>query len=115
MGTVGRKKLIFKKEYAKDIISGKKTSTVRMISSLKAGDEVELYAGGIWLGTAKIKEVEVKKVRELTDDDALEDGFSNRDELVKALKKIYGNKGLSESTEVKLIRFRLRTDSGKGQ
>ncbi len=115
MGTVERKRLIFKKEYAADIISGKKTSTVRMTSSLKAGDEVELYAGGIWLGTAKIKEVEVKKVRELTDEDALRDGFSNRDELVKTLKKIYGNRGLSESTEVKLIRFRLRRDSEEGQ
>lgn len=112
---MGRKKLTFKKEYAPDIISGKKTSTVRMTSSLKVGDEVELYAGGIWLGTAKIKGVEVKKVRKLTDEDALKDGFNSRDELVKTLKRIYRSKGLSESTEVKLIRFRLMADSRKTQ
>ena len=104
---MGRKKLIFKKEYAANIISGRKTSTIRMASNLRAGESVELYAGRIWLGIAEIESVEVKKVRDLTDEDAIRDGFSTRDELVSALKRLYQNKGLSDSTEVKLIRFRL--------
>ena len=104
---MSRKKLMFKKEYAARIISGRKTSTVRMNSALEAGDRVELYAGEIWLGTGEIEDVKVKRVKELTDEDAIKDGFSNREELVSALKKLYKGKGLSDSTEVKLIKFRL--------
>ncbi|MCD6323656.1 MAG: ASCH domain-containing protein [Desulfurococcales archaeon] len=105
---VRRKKLFFKKEFAVGIASGSKTSTIRLSSNLRAGDEVELIAGGIRLGMARIESVEVKKVRELTDDDARRDGFSSRDELVETLKRLYRSKGLNEGTEVKLIRFKLK-------
>lgn len=106
-----RRRLLFKKEYGAGIINGTKTSTVRLSSSLKAGDEVDVIAGKVKLGVAKIESVEVKKIRELTDEDAIMDGFKNRDELVKALKRIYGKK-ISDSTEVKLIKFRM-IDSGE--
>jgi len=101
-----RRKLMFKKEYSEGIVKGSKTSTIRLSSSLKKGDEVEVVAGRVRLGIARIEGIEVKKVHELTDEDARTDGFENKEELVKALKKIYG-KRITDKTEVKLIRFRM--------
>ena len=100
------KKLIFKQIYGEDILEGRKTSTIRLTSNLKKGDIVEIRAGMIKLGTAIIENVEVKEVKDLTDEDARVDGFKDRNELIKELKKIYG-KRIDETTEVKLIRFKL--------
>ena len=101
-----KKKLIFKQMYGPDILEGKKTSTIRLYSPVKKGDVVEIRAGKVRIGTAVIEDVEVKEVRELTDEDAGRDGFNSREELIKALRKIYG-KRISNTTEVKLIKFRL--------
>ncbi len=101
-----KKKLIFKQMYGPDILEGKKTSTIRLYSPVKKGDVVEIRAGKVRIGTAVIEDVEVKEVRELTDEDASRDGFNSREELIKALRKIYG-KRISNTTEVKLIKFRL--------
>ena len=100
------KKLIFKQEYCQDILEGKKRSTIRLTSSLKKGDIVEVRAGWIKIGTAIIEDVKDKEVRELTDEDAKLDGFNSKDELIKALRRIYGKK-VSDDTKVKLIKFRL--------
>jgi len=103
---VGRKKLIFKQIYGPDILEGRKTSTVRLYSPVKKGDIVEIRAGKVKIGTAIIEDVEIKEVRELTDEDANIDGFSNREELIRALRRIYGSR-ISDTTEVKLIKFKL--------
>jgi hypothetical protein len=105
-----KKKLNFKKEYAESIVSGRKRTTVRLSTTLRAGDRVEIVAGGISLGTATIESVRVKKLGELTDNDAREDGFTRKEELIRALKDIYRGKGLSASTKVKVIRFRMDSD-----
>ncbi|PUA32835.1 MAG: hypothetical protein B7O98_05205 [Zestosphaera tikiterensis] len=101
-----RKTLAFKKEYGKPILLGRKTLTIRLNSNLKEGDVVEVRAGGVVLGKALIEEVKVKKVLELTDEDAVNDGFRSREELLRALKNIYKDR-ISASTEVKLIKFKL--------
>ncbi len=101
-----RKALVFKKEYGKPILLGRKTLTIRLNSNLKEGDIVEVKAGGVILGKALIEEVKVKKILELTDEDAINDGFRNKEELLKALKNIYKGR-ISASTEVKLIKFKL--------
>ena len=101
-----RKKLIFKKEYGPDILDGKKMSTVRLSTKIKKGETVEIIAGKIKIGTAKVEDIETKKVEDLTDDDAKLDGFKNKEELIKALRRIYG-KRISNETEVKLIKFKL--------
>ncbi len=103
---VKRRRLIFKKEYGEGIINGTKTSTIRLSSDLKRGDEVIIFAGNVRLGIARIEDVKVKKIRELTDEDAKRDGFKSRDELIRALRRIYGSR-ITERTEVKLIEFRL--------
>ncbi len=105
-----RRRLLFKKEYGEGILKGTKTSTIRLSSTLKKGDEVEIVAGRVKLGVARIEDVEVKKVKELTDEDAHADGFKSKEELMRALKRIYGRK-ISEGTEVKLIRFKMLGNS----
>jgi len=103
---VKKKRLIFKKEYGSAILEGKKTSTVRLTSQLKKGDTVDIIAGKIKIGTATIEDVEVKKLKELTDEDAIMDGFKNREELIRTLKRLYRKK-ISDNSEVKLIKFKL--------
>lgn len=101
-----RKRITFKAAYAADILEGRKESTVRLNTSLKKGDVVDIIAGMVKIGTAKVESVEEKTVSQLTNEDAVRDGFENREELLKALKKIYGNR-IGETTRVKVIRFRL--------
>jgi len=101
-----RKRLVFKEAYGDSITLGVKVATVRLNSSLRVGEVVEVFAGRSYLGSAVITGVEVKKASQLTDDDARLDGFRSRDELVRELKNIYGRK-FTDSTEVKVIKFKL--------
>ncbi len=94
------KHLEFSGEYRELIISGKKRVTIRKRVNLKVGDEVYVHCGGEIIGKAKILEVEKKRVDELTDDDAKLDGFKNKDELIKELKRIYG-----DSAEFYVVKF----------
>ncbi|MEM0486796.1 MAG: ASCH domain-containing protein [Sulfolobales archaeon] len=103
---VKRRRLIFKEVYGDSIALGVKVATVRLNSSVKVGEVVDVFAGRSYLGSAVITGVEVKKVSQLTDEDARLDGFRSRDELVRELKSIYG-RSLTDSTEVKVIKFKL--------
>ena len=100
------KRLNFTKEYKKKIKEGLKTQTIRLSTSLKEGDVVEVVAGGEVLGTAKITRVERRTLEELTDDDARKDGFENVAQLIKALRRHYGK--ISNDREVYVIGFELR-------
>ena len=55
------------------------------------------------LGIAVVKSVRRKRVKDLSDDDALRDGFSNRGELIRALRKHYP--WLNENSVVYLVEF----------
>ena len=99
------RKLNFAKEYKKKIKEGLKRQTIRLSTSLKEGDRVEVVAGGEVLGIAKITKVERKTVEELTDEDAKRDGFENVAQLVKALRKHYGR--ISSKKEVCVIGFEM--------
>ncbi len=103
-----RKKLVFKSKYLKDILFGKKVTTIRLRSNVNVGDVVEIIAGNLRVGTAVVETIRTKRLDELTDHDALYDGYSNREELIKDLIKIYGNR-VRGNVEVKIIRFRLLT------
>ena len=107
-----KKKLQFKKEFGKGIASGRKTSTIRLSSSLREGDEVVVFAGNEELGIAKIEGVEAKRVKDLTNEDALRDGFRSKEELIRALRKIYGSR-ITDKTEVKLIKFKMMKSKKK--
>jgi len=101
-----RKTLIFKKEYKDAILSGRKTSTIRLRTDLKAGDEAYIVVGGTKLGIAKITAVNKKRLSDLSHRDAKRDGFANVRELIRALKKHY--KDVRPWTEVSIIHFKLK-------
>ncbi|RLE49316.1 MAG: hypothetical protein DRJ31_05380 [Candidatus Methanomethylicota archaeon] len=102
---VRRKQLNFKKEYKEKIASGQKTSTIRLKTNLRKGDEVEILSGGFKVGIARIVSVESKLVCELTDEDARRDGFRDKRELMKALKRYYGE--LKGEDRVHVIGFEI--------
>lgn len=82
----------FDAEFVEKIINGEKITTVRRgIKSYPVGRIVELTSNGERFALAKVKKVVVKRVRELTDGDAIRDGFRSRNELISALKRIYGD------------------------
>jgi hypothetical protein len=103
---VRRRRLVFKEEYWESISLGRKVSTVRLNSPARVGDVVDIVAGRKYVGVAVVTGVEVKKVSQLTEEDAKLDGFDSREELVAKLREIYG-KAVTDSTEVKIVRFKL--------
>ena len=62
-----------------------------------------MHCGGYVLGRVKIKKISRKKLTELTDEDARRDGFKNKEELVKVLKKHYPKIG--DKTKLTMIEF----------
>jgi hypothetical protein len=99
------KRLNFAKEYKKKIKEGLKRQTIRLSTSLREGEKVEVVAGGEVLGIAKITRVERKTIDELTDEDAKRDGFENVAQLLKALRRHYGR--ISSKKEVCVIGFEI--------
>jgi hypothetical protein len=99
--------LEFDGRYTRAILEEKKRSTVRKGKkpNLNPGDEVLIHAGGYVIGRAVVEGVESKQVQELTDDDAISDGFPSREELLEALRRHY--KTVSDADTVHIIRFRM--------
>ena len=99
--------LEFDGRYAGAILSGRKRATVRLgrRPNLKEGDVVLIHSGGYALGKAVIERVESKTVGELTDEDAFLDGFSSREELIRALKNHY--RYVNDNSKAHVVVFRL--------
>ena len=66
---------------------------------------MELTSNGERFALAKVKKVVVKRVRELTDEDAIRDGFKSRNELISALKRIYGD--IRDDEFVTVVHFEI--------
>jgi hypothetical protein len=96
------KHLEFKDKYKELLKSGKKTATIRLHCNLKKGDEVFVHCGGEIIGTAKIIDVQEKRLDELTEDDAKADGFNSLEELLEELRKLYG-----KPKRVYIVRFKF--------
>ncbi len=100
------KSINFDEEYVGLILSGKKKSTVRKgIKSYEMGKVVYLTASSKPFAKAKVTKAVVKRVKELSDEDAIKDGFKSKEELIEALRKIYGR--IDESDLVTIIHFEL--------
>ncbi|MET1124855.1 MAG: ASCH domain-containing protein [Archaeoglobaceae archaeon] len=82
------KHLEFDGKYAELILSGRKRATIRKWVKLREGDEVYVHSGGKIIGKARILSVEKKKIDELSEEDAILDGFSSREELLAELKRL---------------------------
>ena len=80
-------RILFKKQFKQAILDGRKTTTVRRWKkcTLKPGDRV--FSPGVgWLDLEVVENVDLK---DLTDADALADGFSTLVELHQIIRKIY--------------------------
>ncbi|AEA46390.1 ASCH domain-containing protein [Archaeoglobus veneficus] len=96
----------FDKEYVPLILEGKKRTTVRKgIKSYPVGKVVYLTANNEPFARARVVKAVIKRVRELTDEDAIKDGFDSVEELIKALKRIYGS--LRDDEFVTVVHFEL--------
>lgn len=110
-----RKFMLIDSSYKSRILRGDKVTTIRYGDyEAKPGREVYLVITPSDTAIAKVRitRVEKKKVRELTNQDAKLDGFSDVRELLRELNKIYGE--LYGDDEVTIIGFEVlkRFDDG---
>ncbi|WP_297419351.1 ASCH domain-containing protein [Thermococcus sp.] len=94
--------------YKSKILRGDKVTTIRYGNyEAKPGSEVYLVVrpSDTTLAKVRITKVEKKKVKELTNEDAELDGFSDVKELLHELNKIYGD--LYGDDEVTVIGFEV--------
>ncbi|NHW23334.1 MAG: ASCH domain-containing protein [Archaeoglobales archaeon] len=96
----------FDLEFVPLIIAGTKKTTIRKgIKSYPVGRIVELTADSKRFAMARVKKVVVKRVSELNEEDAKTDGFESREELLRTLKRIYGE--INESEFVTIVHFEV--------
>jgi hypothetical protein len=102
--------LLFKKKFLDDIRSGRKTQTIRLwkYRRMKAGQRS--YIPGI--GYIRVTLVEKVELAELTDDDAVPDGFETADALRAEIENLYADK-LAEGYQAYRIVFDLLPDEKK--
>lgn len=100
-----RRHLMVRGEFVKPILEGVKKATIRLGIVVPKYDEIIIHGGGRPIAKARITEIIHKKVSELTDSDAALDGFSSREELIEALKKVYGR--VSPDDVVTIIKFEV--------
>jgi hypothetical protein len=86
------KSLKFKSEFKELIISKRKITTIRLNKDFNEGEEINIMVGNEIIGKAIITRIMSTTIDKLTDIDAMKDGFKSKEELIKALKDIYGNK-----------------------
>jgi hypothetical protein len=82
--------LLFKKKFLPAIRSGEKTQTIRLWKFRHMRSGQRSYIPGV--GHIQILSVEPVEVDELTDADAIPDGFPNAAALQSELRTIYGAK-----------------------
>ncbi len=97
--------LMVKGEYVDAILKGEKVATVRLGIVKPKFKEIIIHGGGRVIGKAVITNVVHKRVKDLTDEDARKDGFSNKQELISHLKRHYPD--LKFSDWVTIIEFKL--------
>jgi len=100
------KRLTFKRDYLPLVASGRKRQTIRRWPAprLKPG-EIVLIPGA---GVAEVTSVERVGFDELDETDADLEGFASVEELVKTLKRIYGDVGPFWRVRFRLLPRRVR-------
>lgn len=94
--------LLFKKKFLDAIRRGEKTQTIRLWKHRMMRTGQRSYIPGV--GPIHIKQVEQVEVAELTDADALPDGFADAQSLRRELHDIYGEK-LAAGYQAYRVRF----------
>ncbi len=101
-----RRHIMVKGRFVDLILKGKKTTTIRLGRVVPRYDEIIIHGGGRPIAKAKIKNVIVKKVRELTEEDARKDGYESIEELLRDLENVYG-RPISGDDIVTIIEFEV--------
>jgi hypothetical protein len=101
--------LLFKKKFLPAIRSGEKTQTIRLWKWRMMRPGQRSYIPGA--GYVAIERVEPVSLAELTDADAIPDGFETADALRQELSSIYGDK-LAAGYQAFRVVFRV-TGEGK--
>ncbi|MBO5437085.1 MAG: ASCH domain-containing protein [Thermoguttaceae bacterium] len=78
--------LTFKRKFWDAVLSGEKTQTLRIWKTLRIRENQKSYAPGI--GPLWIDSIEEVSFEELTDADAIPDGFSSIEALRKEIRAI---------------------------
>ncbi|MCD6154317.1 MAG: ASCH domain-containing protein [Candidatus Verstraetearchaeota archaeon] len=96
----------FRKKYIKLILSGEKTTTIRK-GIIKARErEVTVCSNGKPICRAEILNLQYKRLKDLTDEDAERDGFRDLLELLQELENIYGD--IDPFDWFTIIKFRVK-------
>ena len=81
---------MLKKEYADKLLSGLKRATIRLGIVHVKYPELIVHAGGRPVAKVRVTGRVVKRVKDLTDEDARLDGFRDKEELIRELERVYG-------------------------
>jgi hypothetical protein len=96
--------LLFKKKFLPAIRAGEKTQTIRLWKWRMMRDGQRSYVPGA--GYIVVDRVEQVELDNLTDADAVPDGFATADDLRRELREIYGDK-LAAGHKTFRVAFRL--------
>jgi len=101
-----RRYIMVKGKFAKLILEGVKTTTIRLGRVIPKSSEVIIHSEGRPIAEARIKNVVYKKVKELTEDDARRDGYPSLEDLLRDLRNIY-KVDIGAEDEVTIIEFEV--------
>ena len=102
----------FSKKFRPLILSGDKTQTIRIWKKCWLREGSVVLSPG--LGRLKIQEITELGLAELTNEDALRDGFKDRQALFDVLRKIYRFSHVG-AIRCYRIRFKYMGDGGQGR
>ena len=91
--------------YAEKILRGDKVTTIRPGKVEVRSKEFLIHSGGKIIARAVLEDVKYKRLKDLTEDEAKEDGFSSLEELKRELRKFYPD--LKEHDWVTIIKFKV--------
>jgi len=100
--------LLFKKKFLPAIRSGEKTQTIRLWRWRMMRGGQPSYIPGI--GPIRIDRIDEVRLEDLTDEDAVPDGFETADALREELQLIYADK-LAEGYLTFRVIFRVTEDN----
>ncbi|MEM1873945.1 MAG: ASCH domain-containing protein [Acidilobaceae archaeon] len=99
--------LMLKGVFADLLLEGRKKTTIRLGRVVPKYREVIVHGHGRPLAKAEIASVKYKRVGELTEEDALRDGFSSLGALLRALREAYPSERVSDDDIVTIIELRV--------
>lgn len=98
--------LMLRKEFGDMILRGVKTSTIRLGYIVPRSRELIIHSGGRAIARVEIEDVLYKRLDELSDEDAHREGYESVSQLIRELRRIYGQR-LYRHDILTIIRFRV--------